>query len=206
MNLTEEQILDIFKTHHCTMLYCGHCANNSETEGWNSKIIHVEQSFYSSIKCTALFQCPKCKKYTIYIFEIQEIRGNYVVNFSYFCSLLDTFNILSNYLKTYCGYRLAPIAYIVQSAVKNFFTYVCYKYQPRLLRKLDIADTSTSEVHFNITSLLPYITNSNEDLFLRFIPRLASLSRDSNGSNIATYILSILFEPSILNIQEHIEV
>lgn len=206
MNLTEEQILDIFKTQHCTMLYCGHCANNSETEGWNSKIIHVEQSFYSSIKCTALFQCPKCKKYTIYIFEIQEVRGVYVVNYQYFCSLLDTFNILSNYLKIYCGYRHIPIAYIVRIAIKNFFTYICYKYRPRLLRKLDITDTSTSEVHFNVTDLLPYITNSNEDLFLRFIPRLASLSRDANGTNIATYMLSTIFEPSILNIQEHIEV
>ena len=206
MNLTEEQILDIFKAYHCTMLYCGHCANNSETEGWNSKIIHVEQSFYSSIKCTALFQCPKCKKYTIYIFEIHEVRGEYLVNYQYFCSLLDTFNILSSSLKIYCGYRHIPIACIVRIAIKNFFTYICYKYQPRLLRKLDIADTSTSEVHFNVTGLLPYITNSNEDLFLRFTPRLTSLSRDANGTNIATYILSIIFEPSILNIQEHIEV
>lgn len=206
MNLTEEQILDIFKTHHCTMLYCGHCANNSETEGWNSKIIHVEQFFYSSIKCTMLLQCPKCKKYTIYIFEIQEVRGEYLVNYQYFCSLLDTFNILSSSLKTYCGYRHVPIAYIVRSAIKNFLTYVCYKYQPRLLRKLDIADTSTSEVNFNVTGLLPYVTNSAEDLFLRFTPRLVSLSRDANGTNIATYILSVIFEPSILNIQEHIEV
>ena len=206
MNLTEEQILDIFKTQHCRMSYCGHCANNSETEGWNSKIIHVEQFFYNSIKCTALFQCPKCKKYTIYIFEIQEVRGEYLVNYQYFCSLLDTFNILSNSLKTYCGYRHLPIAYIVRSAVKNFLAYVCYKYQPRLLRKLDIADTSSSEVNFSVTGLLPYVTNSAEDLFLRFTPRLTSLSRDANGTNIATYILSIIFEPSILNIQEHIEV
>ena len=206
MNLTEEQILDIFKTQHCRMSYCGHCANNSETEGWNSKIIHVEHFFYSSIKCTVLLQCPKCKKYTIYIFEIHEVRGNYVVNYQYFCSLLDTFNILSNYLKTYCGYRLAPIADIVQSAIKNFLAYVCYKYQPRLLRKLDIADTSSSEVNFSVTGLLPFVTNSAEDLFLRFVPRLTSLSRDANGTNIATYILSTIFEPSILNIQEHIEV
>lgn len=206
MNLTEEQILDIFKTHHCTMLYCGHCANNSETKRWYSKILHVEQFFYSSIKCTILFKCPVCKSYSIYIFEIQEVRGEYVVNFSYFCSELDTFNILSNYLKTYCGYRHVPIAYIVRSAIKNFLAYVCYKYQPRLLRKLDIADTSSSEVNFNVTGLLPYVTNSAEDLFLRFTPRLASLSRDANGTNIATYILSVIFEPSILNIQEHIEV
>ena len=206
MNLTEEQILDIFKTQHCRMSYCGHCANNSETEGWNSKIIHVEQFFYNSIKCTVLLQCPKCKKYTIYIFEIQEVRGEYLVNYQYFCSLLDTFNILSNYLKTYCGYRHVPIADIVQSAIKNFLAYVCYKYQPRLLRKLDIADTSSSEVNFNVTGLLPFVTNSAEDLFLRFVPRLTSLSRDANGTNIATYILKTIFEPSILNIQEHIEV
>ena len=77
MNLTEEQILDIFKTQHCRMSYCGHCANNSETEGWNSKIIHVEHFFYSSIKCTVLLQCPKCK--TKFVTEYDYIADDYSV-------------------------------------------------------------------------------------------------------------------------------
>lgn len=208
MRLTEEEILAICETERAFSCHCGYCQNNSKFNNWGSKVLHTESNSQDRLDCTILFQCPICKQYTIFIFEIQDICGEYVVHYTYFCKRLHVFNILTKSIETYGDCHNIRIHSIVRSAIKNFLTYLCYKYKPQLLRRLDVADTSTAEVNFNVNALLEYASRYTEAeyKFLRFTPELSTLCNSANRHNIDSYITSILFDPEILNLQEYVEV